>query len=117
MTFIPNVLSTIDNHNSTTTTTTSTIFTGTLTNTIGYNEINIYIRSNQNSDPLGLEIQFSNDKLTWTTKYKDTYFTKGLCPIAEEMQPRLMVFKTNYRDLKIAKSKAQILYKLIKEIG
>ncbi len=49
--------------------------------------------------------------------YKDTYFTKGLCPIAEEIQPRLMVFKTNYRDLKIAKSKAQILYKLIKEIG
>ena len=75
MTFIPNVLSTIDNHNSTTTTTTSTIFTGTLTNTTGYNEINIYIRSNQNSEPLGLEIQFSNDKLTWTTKYKDTYFT------------------------------------------
>ena len=75
MTFIPNVLSTIDNHNSTTTTTTSTIFTGTLTNTTGYNEINIYIRSNQNSVPLGLEIQFSNDKLTWTTKYKDTYFT------------------------------------------
>ena len=36
--------------------------------------------------------------------YKDTYFTKGLCPIAEEIQPRLMVFKTNYRDLKIAKS-------------
>ena len=34
---------------------------------------------------------------------------EGSCPIAEEMQPRMMQFKTNYRDLTVAKVQAEIL--------
>ena len=40
----------------------------------------------------------------------------GLCPIAEEVQPRIMQFKTNYRNLNVAKEKAGILKQLINEI-
>lgn len=42
---------------------------------------------------------------------------KGLCPRAEALQPRLMQFKTNYRDLDVAKRKTAILAGLINEIG
>ncbi len=42
---------------------------------------------------------------------------QGLCPIAERLQKRIMAFKSNYRDLEVAKQKAEILSKLIDEIG
>jgi perosamine synthetase len=38
----------------------------------------------------------------------------GLCPISERLQKRVMCFKTNYRDLKVAQNKAKILNQLIK---
>lgn len=38
----------------------------------------------------------------------------GLCPISEGLQKRVMCFKTNYRDLKVARQKAEILNQLIK---
>jgi len=41
----------------------------------------------------------------------------GLCPRAEELQPRIMQFKTNYRNLEEAREKTNILKKLIDEIG
>ncbi len=44
-------------------------------------------------------------------------FSKGLCPVAEEIQPRIMQFKTNYRNLEVAKQKTEILRKLTKKIG
>jgi perosamine synthetase len=43
--------------------------------------------------------------------------TKGLCPVAEGLQQRIMAFKSNYRDLGLAKQKAEVLSKLIDEIG
>jgi len=48
--------------------------------------------------------------------YKGIDYNKGLCPVAEAIQPRLMQFKTNYRDVEIARSKAEILRKIIKQI-
>ena len=42
---------------------------------------------------------------------------RGLCPVAEALQPKLMQFKTNYRDLKEAEKKTAILKKLIRSIG
>lgn len=45
--------------------------------------------------------------------YKDIYYEKGLCPVAEEIQKKLMVFKTNYRNLDLAKYKAYCLKKTI----
>lgn len=42
---------------------------------------------------------------------------RGLCPKAEDLQPRIMQFKTNYRDLGEARKKAEILAELIDAIG
>ncbi len=42
-------------------------------------------------------------------------YKKGLCPIAETIQPKLMQFKTSYRDLTLAKRKAEALKKTIKK--
>ena len=36
-------------------------------------------------------------------------YKKGLCPKAELIQPRIMQFKTNYRNLRVAEIKAEIL--------
>jgi perosamine synthetase len=58
-----------------------------------------------------LEPVFNNLKIN-----KKTY-SKGLCPIAEELQPRMMQFKTNYRNLEIAKQKTQILHNVIEKLG
>ena len=44
-------------------------------------------------------------------------FQKGLCPVSEEIQQQIMQFKTNYRNLDVAKRKAEILRDLIEEIG
>ena len=44
-------------------------------------------------------------------------FDVGLCPIAEDLQKKLMVFKTNYRNLGEARIQANLLYELIQEIG
>lgn len=41
-------------------------------------------------------------------------YKEGLCPIAESIQPKIMQLKTNYRDLELAKSKANALRKTIK---
>ena len=49
--------------------------------------------------------------------YQSINYVKGLCPVAEDIQQKLMIFKTNYRDLDLAKNKADILQKLINEIG
>ena len=40
-------------------------------------------------------------------------YEKGLCPVAESIQPKIMQFKTNYRDMELAKSKAMALKKTI----
>lgn len=40
----------------------------------------------------------------------------GICPVAEALQPKLMQFKTNYRDLKEAEKKTEVLKKLIRSI-
>ena len=44
-------------------------------------------------------------------------FELGLCPIAEQYQAQLMVFKTNYRDLSEARHQCQLLSDLIDQIG
>jgi perosamine synthetase len=41
----------------------------------------------------------------------------GLCPEAEALQRRVMQFKTNYRNLGEARQKAEVLSKLVNEIG
>jgi hypothetical protein len=46
--------------------------------------------------------------------YKDIYYKKGSCPIAEKIQKQLMIFKTNYRNLKLAEFQSSLLLKTIK---
>lgn len=48
--------------------------------------------------------------------YSDINYEKGLCPVAEYIQPKIMQFKTNYRDIKLAEKKANILHKVIKKL-
>lgn len=47
--------------------------------------------------------------------YKNLRYEKGICPVAETLQPKLMQFKTNYRDLKLAETKALALRQTIKK--
>ncbi len=47
--------------------------------------------------------------------YNHVEYHEGLCPVAEKIQRQIMQIKTNYRDLELAKQKADILAKLIKE--
>lgn len=54
---------------------------------------------------LGMEFKES------CVKYK-----KGLCPLAEEVQPKLIQLKTNYGDMEYAKGQALALEKTIREI-
>ena len=46
-----------------------------------------------------------------------TNYKKGLCLIAEQLQPKLMQFKTNYRDLDLAETKTEILRKTIEQFN
>ena len=48
---------------------------------------------------------------------QETKFKPGLCTVAEEIQPQIMQFKTNYRDLKTTKEKATMLKKLINKLS
>jgi perosamine synthetase len=45
--------------------------------------------------------------------YSDVYYKEGLCPVAEQLQPKLMQFKTNYRSIERAKEKVESLKKTI----
>ena len=41
--------------------------------------------------------------------YKSVSYKEGLCPVAESTQPKIMQFKTNYRDMSLAAQKAEAL--------
>jgi len=72
MTFIPSVLSKQDNNNSTTT---PSNFNGLSTDTTGYTNIIITIKSDIDSAAGGIVILFSSDNTTFTSYYTDTYFS------------------------------------------
>lgn len=47
--------------------------------------------------------------------YENVKYEQGICPVAEYVQKNLMQFKTNYREIELAKSKAEILRKVIRK--
>ncbi len=47
--------------------------------------------------------------------YGNISYAKGLCPVAESIQPKLMQIKTNYRDPRLAAAKAAILKQTIQK--
>jgi len=50
-------------------------------------------------------------------KENNIKYEKGLCPIAEEMQPKLIQLKTNYGSMKYAKEQASALKRTIKKLS
>ena len=62
-------------------------------------------------EPMITERQFVK-RCPWV--YENVKYEKGLCPVAESVQPKIMQFKTNYRDAKLAEIKADVLLKTIK---
>lgn len=49
--------------------------------------------------------------------YKDSEYNRGLCPVAEMIQPKLMQFVTNYGSVQEAEPKVEALSKTIKYFG
>lgn len=49
--------------------------------------------------------------------YNEVSYHPGLCPVAEQIQPKLMQFKTNYRDIRLAELKADCLLKTIRKFA
>ena len=73
MTFIPSVLSKVDDLNSSNNYS-GTTQTGTYSSTTGYNSLQINITSLVNSIAGGIVISFSNDKTNIISSFSDTYF-------------------------------------------
>jgi perosamine synthetase len=47
--------------------------------------------------------------------YENVFYEEGLCPTTEGIQKKIMQFKTNYRDIELAKRKAEALLQTIKK--
>jgi hypothetical protein len=73
MTFIPQVITNIDSNNSYSSSAIN--FTGTTSITDGYNTIILTIVTTENSAAGGIQIQFSDDNITFQTFYTDTCFS------------------------------------------
>ena len=63
-------------------------------------------------EPVIAERQFAR-RCPWV--YEKVQYCQGLCPVAEDIQPKLMQFKTNYRDLNLARKKALALQRTVKK--
>ena len=77
MTFTPQVLTQNDNNNSVINST-DVSFNGISTITTGYNTVILTVTSTTDSIAGGIQIQFSDDNLTWITPYTDTYFSTNI---------------------------------------
>lgn len=65
-------------------------------------------------EPMIMERTFAR-RCPWV--YNDVAYHSGLCPVAENLQPRLMQIKTNYRDITLAEQKARAMARAIKRCG
>lgn len=65
-------------------------------------------------EPMVATRQFAK-RCPWV--YENIAYPQGLCPVAEKIQAKIMQFKTNYRDVELAKKKADILTKVIKKFS
>lgn len=78
MTFTPQVLSQLDSNNSIGSSSSASSFTGLSTVTTGFNTIVLTLQSTKNSDAGGIQVQFSDDNITWITPYIDTYYSTNI---------------------------------------
>lgn len=65
-------------------------------------------------EPMVAERRFAA-RCPWV--YEGVAYERGLCPVAERVQPKLMQFKTNYRSEAVAKQKAAALARTIKRFA
>jgi perosamine synthetase len=65
-------------------------------------------------EPMVANRQFTK-RCPWV--YENVSYSEGLCPVAESIQPKIMQFKTNYRDIELAKEKAKVLERVIKKFS
>jgi len=65
-------------------------------------------------EPMVAKRQFGN-RCPWV--YEKVAYAQGLCLVAEQIQPKIMQFKTNYRNLELAEAKAEALKKTIRQFG
>lgn len=65
-------------------------------------------------EPMVANRQFAR-RCPWI--YENVMYPQGLCPVAESIQPKIMQFKTNYRDIELAEKKADILRDVIKKVS
>jgi len=63
-------------------------------------------------EPVMVERQFAR---RLPSVYANVRYETGLCPVAEAVQPKLMQFKTNYRDPRLAEMKADVLRQTIRK--
>lgn len=70
-------------------------------------------------EPIFQTMNFSGKNRFMVKLYKKQFqsYKKGLCPFAEEIQPQILAFKTDYWDWRNAEEQAEILYKTIKFFG
>lgn len=64
-------------------------------------------------------LNFAGKEKVIEATYKGTLqkYEKGLCPVAERIQPQILAFKTNYWDWERAERQAEILKKTIAHFG
>jgi hypothetical protein len=69
-------------------------------------------------EPFMQKVMPANQHLTSYYPIKNSRFLyeEDMCPVAERIQPQMMQFKTNYRNLDTAKIKADALFNTIKDI-
>ena len=112
MTFIPVVLTTNDNNNSTTTTLgVSGVFTGVGSLTTGFGSFIITIKSDVDSASGGIDIQFSNDNVTYDTFYSDTYISSGY------FTKSYQILKKYYRVIYTNESSSQSSFELTSRLS
>ena len=49
--------------------------------------------------------------------YDGVKYSSGLCPVAERIQPKIMQFKNNYRDMSLSRKQADILREVVEYYG
>ena len=64
-------------------------------------------------EPVILEEKFI---IRYPQIYDEIDYNLGLCPVAEDIQKKIMQFKTNYRSISLAKAKSEILIRTINKI-
>lgn len=71
-------------------------------------------------EPMFREMNLAGREVFFNKPYRDSMpqvYARGLCPVAESLQPKLLQFKTNYWNWEQAEKQAELLRRTIAELG